>query len=216
MDFKEIWFFFNCIFLTSFTFRILGFTKTLSLFPALPNFINCIILVFAYTISIVDIFRKHKKLLQNHNFYCIFLFLTFPNFILLTPFYVLSIYHVNAYIIANKKFYYSQIMRKVTSTINEYSFRIGVFGLHLEIYAAILALIMLTVGKCSVYTVVMYGIVIYQQRCTNTLMKNVFSETVLNLNVLIDKTVGRCGKIINKCLGRNTTEKEILKHEKTE
>ncbi len=182
MDLKEAWFYLNCIFIINFTLRILRFINGIYLLLYLPNFVNCLILIFAYLFSVFDIIRDFRKLLKNQNFLCIFLFFTFPHWILLIPFYILSIYHVNGYIIMKKKFIYSDIVKKVTGFIAEHSFHLGKIALFTELYASVLSFLMLIFGVSSIKTCVMYIFIIWHQYTHNILMKNIVTDVFHNIH----------------------------------
>jgi len=174
-DLLRCWFYINLIFIINYT---LGIMRLLTVIPiiCLPNFFNILALISSYIITLIDLIKSPSTLVSHANFICIWLFLTLPNFVLLFPFFLLSVYHTNGFIIANKRIYQKSLFFNLSLYINEYTLVIGKLTMYCEVMSLPLSAIMYFTGHSSLKTIVLYLAIIVQQYMNNQMMKAVVND----------------------------------------
>lgn len=141
--FKILWLLLNTIFVLNYTLSGLNFFKMHIL--CFPNSFNCLCLILAYLITIIQNHKNGVGYVNNPNTLSLFFFITFPSKIFLLSYYFLSLYHIIGYyykILIITKFKNS-IIRFLRLLFKElYIFRnyIGELALYCNILGIIIAI----------------------------------------------------------------------------
>lgn len=181
MDAKKTWFFLNLFFMANYGLRLLKLAVRLPV-PVLPNYVNCLALAGIYSLTLAGVYRDLRKLVTNQNFLCIGLFLTFPHCALLAPFFLLSIYHANSYVLSNKKKFSSAPFFGACLALGPHSVQLGRAAMYLEFGSIPLAFCMLFTRACSVKTFVAYYAIVRQQYIHNAVMRSIVHNTLLRVD----------------------------------
>jgi transmembrane protein 33 len=181
---KDFWLYLNLLFICNYTLAIANLCTTIYV-PSLPSWINSVVLIVTYAITMVDIFKNLPKLVRHPNFICIFLFATFPCNILLLPFFLLSVYHLNNEIISKKKIYEKYFFYQVSCAIAVHSIYIGRFAMFSEVFCIPLSFILFAMGRSSILTFVAYAVIVRQQYINNQSMKSVIKEIIFKIDQLL-------------------------------
>ena len=172
MDLKQLWFIFNLLFIINFTLKLMRSALFLPVLH-LPNFFNTLFLLIAYTLSLMNIYRNIKKLIASQNFVCIVLFITFPHWVLLTPFFLLSIYNSNGYIISRRRELQDYFFFKLCVALNEYAAALGHAACCAELACLFLSLVFYTLRISSFKTLFMYYVALRRHCSLNPMMQGV-------------------------------------------
>lgn len=184
MDIKALWFYLNILFIASYTVPILRVFVRLPL-PRLPHALNVLVLIVSYAITLVDVVKNIPKLVASQNLICIGLFMTFPHASLLFPFYLLSVYHANLYVLSHKKKFSSLPFFKFSLAIGQHAAALGRAAMYAELLCASLALVLIFLRLSSIKTFIMYLVIIRQQYINNEKMRSVVSEMLLGAERLV-------------------------------
>lgn len=183
-EIKRAWFYLNIIFIANYTISILRLFIRIGI-PHLPNFFNILILLSSYLITLLDAIKKPGKLMSHPNTICLGLFLTFPDYILLIPFYILSIYHTNSFILSQKKNYEKLPFFNICAMIGQYSSHLGRTAMYFEVINIPLAIILMLLGRSSIRTVIAFMAVVRQQYVNNSTMKGVVGELMTYVDQVV-------------------------------
>ncbi|ELA42147.1 uncharacterized protein VICG_00790 [Vittaforma corneae ATCC 50505] len=189
---RDIWFYSNVCFFINYSLAILRVFVAFPL-PRLPSFFNCIFLLLAYTLtfqSIIANFKAYdtlmfiKKIFSHPNTFCIVFFLCFVPNILLSPFYLLTIYHIVSSIVAKKDTFHSYFFYDFVVFLNTNIATIGRSALFLEILLIPIAVSMVVLRRISTVTLLIYLLMIRQQYISNNNMKAIVSECIQRMHNL--------------------------------
>lgn len=189
MDAKRVWFLLNLVFLASYSLRILKLFVRLPI-PLLPNAFNSILLICVYAISLCHIRRNISKILESQNFICIGLFITFPHWILLFPFFLLSIYHSNGYILSHRDEFSSWSFFRLSVIIKENSTQLGLAAFYSELLCLLMALLMAVLRVSSLKTLLMYYVSVRQQYMQNSVMRSIVGQACQRMHACIERLPG--------------------------
>lgn len=178
MKLKLFWFYFNVAFIANYALALIKFVAYFPL-PTLPNFCNALLLVGAYACTLAGAFKNAHGIFTNQNFICVLFFLTLPPRILLFPFFLLAIYHTNAFILLQKRVWGNTALFSAATFLGQYTLQIGRAALYSEVCAAFFALPLALLRWCSVKTFLMYCVVIRRQYTSNSTMQGIVSDILL-------------------------------------
>lgn len=183
-SFKDIWFYANASFFINYSLILLRLFVAFPI-PCLPSFFNSLFLLVAYSLTFQGLVTNYKsynintlvtKVITHPNTFCILLFLCFVPNILLSPFYLLCIYHIVSYIIAKKEAFHSYFFYNSVVFLNTNITTIGRSALFLEIFLIPITFILLLRGKIGAISLIAYFLMIRQQYTSNNNMKAVVLE----------------------------------------
>lgn len=217
---KDIWFYSNVCFFINYSLAILRAFVAFPL-PRLPSFFNCVFLLLAYALtfqSIVANFKAYdtstliKKIFAHPNTFCIFLFLCFVPNVLLSPFYLLAVYHIVSSIVARKEAFHSYFFYDFVVFLNTNIATIGRSALLLEIVIIPVAVIMAILRRISMLTLSIYLLMIRQQYVSNNNMKAIVLECVQRAHGLAmqmpDSIKMKYLELVNYARSLNKSEKD--------
>lgn len=192
-EIKAVWFYSNLAFIVNYTLTIIKLFVTIPI-PYLSHYFNNLCLFISYTILVVDLFKNiqrpdfsFKKIYTNQNFMCIFLFVCFIPNILLFPFFLLSLFHINNVVLSQKKVYEAYFFYDFCVLLGRHSNTIGRTSMFCEVILAPVAIVLTLLGKLNVFSSLVYLAIIRQQYLSNIVMKSVIEEIILNIDNLMAK-----------------------------
>lgn len=178
-EIKKIWFYLNILFVANYSLSILRMFIRIPL-PRLPNIFNILFLISVYAITLIDILKNVKKLFSHPNTFCLFLFFTLPHQILLFPFFILSIYHINSFILSQKKTFERMPFFNICAMIGQHTASIGKLAMYSEVLDIPISILMMIFRKASIWTVLAFVLIVRQQYFNNSVMKGVIGEILMH------------------------------------
>lgn len=190
---RELWFYSSMAFIVNYTLTYLRMFVSVPL-PHLPSFFNNLCLLVSYGVTILDLFRSmnspgftFKRIYTNQNFVCLGLFLCFVPNILLLPFFLLSVYHINANILSRKQEFEKYFFFDFCVLLGRNSSRIGRTAIYLEVLLVPISLILLLCRRLGFIPFIVYCAIVRQQYINNRSMKSVVEEIILKVDDLVSK-----------------------------
>lgn len=174
-DVKRTWFFLNVVFILSYAMRIARFFVRLPL-PRLPTALNTLVLFAAYAAALSKLANRPAQLLAHPNALCALFFLTFPPAILHLPFFLLSVYHANTYVLANQALYRSSWAFPLAVWIEQHYTRLGQLAMLTEALSIPLAFILYPLGRASLKNILALCLIVRQQYYSSAVMRGVLTE----------------------------------------
>lgn len=192
-EYRKLWLYCNIAFIINYTLKTFSFLVTVPI-PVFPNFFNSICLILIYSILVFDLivnYRNKNITLQhvygNQNLFCLAFFFFFVPYILLLPFYLLCIFHVNNSVLLEKKIHENRFYYEFCVSLGKYSSLLGRASLFLEVCLIPVALVMTLMRKFGVVPFILYLVIIRQQYMTNNNMKSVINELIQTLEAGMTK-----------------------------
>ncbi len=192
-EIKAVWFYSNLAFIINYTLTCIKLFVTIPV-PYFSHYFNNLCLLVSYSILVLDLLKNYntpgfsfKKIYTNQNFMCIFLFICFIPNILLFPFFMLSVFHVNNVILSQKKLYESYFFYDLCVMLGRHSNTIGRSSMYCEVILLPIGLILVFLGQIRVFTFMVYCTIIRQQYICNSTMRSVIEEIIFNIDKLISK-----------------------------
>lgn len=190
---REVWFYSNLAFIVNYFLTYVRMFVSIPL-PHFPSFFNSLCLLVSYGVTIMDILRSigspgfsFKKVYTNQNLICIGLFLCFVPNILLLPFFLLSVYHVNADILSRKQEFERYFFFDFCILLGRSSSCIGRTAIYLEVLLVPVSFIMVLFRMLGFVPFVVYCGIVRQQYINNRSMKSVVEEIVLRVDDLVSR-----------------------------
>lgn len=219
---KDIWFYSNALLVANYSLFLISKLVTLPI-PKLPSVFNNLFLIVAYVFTFQSLFSTYKttsagsllnKVFTHSNTFCIFLFLTFPNNLLLFPFYLLSIYHVVSTVLSKKTQYEKYFFYSLCVSLQPSLIHLGRAALIAEVAMTVLALLLFIIRKASFSTLVAYVSMVRMQYQSNKSMKEVVDMVLSKLHTFALKMPDSCKDYYFKCINLTkyfSTNKDIKK-----
>ncbi|KAI5151176.1 hypothetical protein ENBRE01_1950 [Enteropsectra breve] len=173
----KLWFYFNLSFMANYTMRLLRVAVGRPFF-ALPALVDRILLILTYGITVIDLYKRPSKLVVHPNFMCVFLFLSGPHWLLLAPFFVLAVYHSNAFLVKNKKLIPGESLMPLLALINDSAPKIAYAAMVMEVLCIPLSVLLYFLGMSPLSTTFLFCAIIRHQYVHNTTMNEVIGTIV--------------------------------------
>lgn len=190
---RELWFYSNLVFIVNYVLTYTRMFISVPL-PHLPSFFNNLCLLVSYGVTILDLFRNMRspgfslrKIYTNQNLICLGLFLCFVPNILLLPFFLLSVYHINADILSRKQEFEKYFFFDFCALLGRNSSNIGRTAMYLEVLLVPVSFVLLLARKLGFIPFVVYCAIVRQQYINNRSMKSVVEEIILKVDDLISR-----------------------------
>lgn len=190
---RDLWFYSNLAFIINYSITIFRLFVYIPI-PYLPSFFNNIFLLVSYSVTILSLVKKvgssgftFKKILSNQNFICLGLFIFFVPNILLFPFFLLSIFHVNGDILARKKEFEKLFFFDLCVFLGRNAANIGRMAMICEILLIPVSFVMVLFRRLNILPFLVYCIIVRQQYITNKTMKSVVGEAVMKIDGIFAK-----------------------------
>lgn len=188
---KNLWLGLNAFFAANYSLYILLFIIRIPLAP-LPGVVNTLSLIISYSLGLKMSYKGISDAISQSNFYCLIVLITFPNQILLMPFYLLSIYHLSSYVLSNRKIFEKTAVYTMCLAVATYHVQLGRLALILEILCVPVSFGLILFGYSNFATFTAYSAMVRQQYLTNPTMRSVFGE----VRVCLDNWTKLCPPVI--------------------
>lgn len=214
---KHIWIFLTIMFV--FNYSLLIIKLVTKKFFALPNWMNCLFLAWAYIITVIQSVRAGGQYMNNPNTLSIFFFINFPHAIYLLSYYFLSIYHLTTHlhkVLKEKnegvklKNSASPVKRNaflvILKTINDNLYinknRIGEISLYLTLMNVVIAILSFNIRIASLTLMI-----VRQQFHENKLMEKIILDCCATIDAHIHKTPSIIQELYTRARGMSKNPK---------
>lgn len=187
---QDFWLYSNAVFVVNYILLILSIFIAFPV-PRLPSYFNNIFLILAYALTFHSLVVNFKaqdlntlfsKITSQPNTFCLAFFITFPPNLLLSPFFLLSVYHITSAVLSRKKEFENYFFYSACSVLGKNLSGIGRFALLSELLLVPVCVVLLFLGKIRIFTLIAYVSMVRKQYQTNKAMKDVFDECMHNVH----------------------------------
>lgn len=177
---KQLWFFFNLAFIINYTLRLLRPFIRLPI-PALPRFVNSLLLLSVYLSAIAPMYNRPNKFFSHTNFLCACLFATFPHPCILFPFYLLSIFHTTQHFLKTRYAKASTggqhaFFLPFCFWVQENAVSFSKLAMLLEILNIPISILLYFFRMSSLKTIFMLFMIVRQQYISSVVMKSIVDD----------------------------------------